>query len=103
MPALAQSIGATRRDEAAQALAEDPQRVVVVLVDGDPERANGLDRRLRVGRSSEAGDARLPVAERSEQDRPVRDRLVARDGDVPDEPREWFDPHASITGARTTP
>ena len=92
-----------RRDEPAQALAEDVQRVVVVLVDRDPEGADGLDRRLGVGRAAEARDAGLAVAERAEQHGPVRDRLVSGDGDVPDEAGERLDPHSSITGATTTP
>ena len=90
-------------DEPSQALAEDVQRVLAVLVDGDPEGANRLDRRLGVGRAAEAGDARLAVADRAEQDRAVGDRLVAGHGDVPDEARDRLDPHSSITGATTTP
>ena len=91
------------RDEPAQALAEDVQRVLAVLVDGDPERAHRLDRRLGVGRAAEAGDPRLAVADRAEQHGAVRDRLVARHGHVPDEARERLDSHSSITGATTTP
>ena len=45
-----------RRGEAAQALAEDVQRVLAVLVDRDPEGAHRLDRRLGVGGAAEAGD-----------------------------------------------
>ena len=76
---------------------------MVVLVDSDTERTNGPDRRLGIGGSAEAGDPGLSVTERAEQHCPMRDRLVARHGDVPDETRERFDPHPSITGARTTP
>ena len=92
-----------RRAEPAQALAEDPQCVVVVLVDGDPEGADRLDRRLGIGRAAEARDARLAVAQRAEQHGAVRDRLVAGHRDVPDEAGERLDPHSSITGATTTP
>ena len=104
VPALPQSIGAAGRDEPAQAVAVDAQRVVVVLVDRDPERAHRLDRRLGVGGAAEAGDPRLAVAQRPEQDGAVRDRLVARAR--PRCPtRRWtrLDPHSSITGATTTP
>ena len=103
MPAFAQSIGRPGDDEPAEALAEDVQRVVVVLVDGDPERADRLDRRLGVGGAAEARDARLAVAERAEQHRAVRDRLVAGHRDVADEAGDRLDPHSSITGATTTP
>src|SRR4051794_9780602 len=91
------------RDEPVQALAEDVQRVLVVLVDRDPERTDCGDRRLGVGRAAESGDARLAVAQRAEQDRAVRDRLVSGNCDVTDEASDRLDPHSSITGATTTP
>ena len=64
VPALPQSIGLVRRDEPAEAAAEDAQRVRVGLVDPDPERADRRDRRLRVVRATEAGDAGLAVGDR---------------------------------------
>ena len=55
-------------------------------------------------------DPRLAVADRTDQDRAVRDRLVAGDGEMPDEPRHRLDSPdsgcrviSSITGAATTP
>ena len=85
MPALRAVDRPAGRAQPAQALAEDAQRVVAVLVDRDAERAHRRDRRLGVGRAAEARDPRLAVADRAEQHRAVRDRLVARHGDVPDE------------------
>ena len=82
MPALAQSIGAAGAVEPAEPLPEDAQRLLAVLVDLDAERADRGDRRLGVGRAAEARDARLAVAERADQHGAVRDRLVARDGEV---------------------
>ena len=57
--------------EPAQADAEDPQRLVV-LVDGRPERPRRLDRRLGVARAPEAADPRLAVRSGGEQHRPVQ-------------------------------
>ncbi len=95
--------GPARRHEPSQSLAEDAERVVVVLVDRDPESSDRLDRGLGVRGPAEPSDPRLSVAERSEQHGAVRDGLVSRHGDVPHEARQRLDPHASITGARTTP
>ncbi len=96
--------------EAAQALAEDAQRAGPVLVDLHAERPHRGDRRLGVGRAAEPRDARLAVADRADQHRAVRDRLVARHGDVPHELRDGLDQHrvdrgahSSITGAAMTP
>jgi hypothetical protein len=95
---------ARRRREPAEPLPEDAQRVVTVLVDVDPERAHRRDRRLGVGGAAEAGHTRLAVAERADQHRTVRDRLVAGHGEMTDEPRDRLDGrHSSITGATTTP
>ena len=96
--------------EAAKALAEDAERVGAVLVDLHAERTHGRDRRLGVGRAAESRDPRLAVADRADQHRAVRDRLVARHGDVAEELRNGLDEHgvdrrahSSITGATTTP
>ena len=101
---------ASRRTEAAEALAEHAERLGAVLVDVDAERAHRSDRRLGVRRAAEPRDARLAVADRAEQDGAVRDRLVTRNGNVTDEPRHGLDEdrcerrgHSSITGAATTP
>ena len=93
----------TRCLQPAQPLPEDVEGVVSVLVDGDPERADGRDRRLGVGGAAEVRDARLAVADGAEEHRAVRDRLVAGHGEVPDETRDRVDPHSPITGATTTP
>ena len=54
MPALPQSIGARGRAEAAQARAVDDERVDVLLVDLDAERAHGAEGRHGVARAAEA-------------------------------------------------
>ena len=72
-----------RGDQAAESAAEDAQRVRVRLVDPDPQRADRSERRLRVVRATEAGDASLAVGDRPEQQRAVREGLVSGDADVP--------------------
>ena len=47
------------------------QRVDVLLHDVDPERADGRDRRLRVGRAPESRDASLALTEGGDQDGPM--------------------------------
>ena len=99
-----------RRAQPTEALPEHAERVGAVLVDVDPEGAHRRDRRLGVRGAAEARDVRLAVADRADQHRAVRDRLVARNRDVADEPRDGLDEersesggHSSITGAATTP
>ena len=99
-----------RRAQPTEALPEHAERVGAVLVDVDPERAHRRDRRLGVRGAAEARDVRLAVADRADQHRAVRDRLVAGNRDVADEPRDRLDQersesggHSSITGAATTP
>ena len=58
-----------------------------------PSAPHGRDRRLRVRRAPEARDSRLALADRAEQDGPVRDRLVPGDGDVPDQRGCRLDAH----------
>src|SRR6185437_168856 len=69
--------------EAAQADAADDELVVAALVDLGAEHTHGADRRLGVAGAPEAPDVRLPLADRSEQDGTMGDRLVAGHGDVP--------------------
>ena len=95
-----------RRCQAAQAAAEDAQRLGVGLVDADAEIADRLDRRLGVLGPAEAGDTRLALSHRRQEDGAVRERLVAGDGDVAGDRRGRLDPHdssSSRTGATTTP
>jgi len=73
------------RAEPTQSRAVDEELVVRDLIDAHAERTRGRDGRLGVGRAPEAAHAGLPVADRAEEHRPVRDRLVARYGDVPGE------------------
>ncbi len=84
------------RLQAAQAGAEDAERAVVDFVDAHAERADGRERRLGVPRTAEARDARLPVRHRPEQQRSVRERLVAGDADVPPHGRRRLDLHAHV-------
>src|SRR5213078_3993227 len=72
------------------------------VVHFDAERAHGVDRRLRVAGAAEAADACLAFAERADQHRAVRDRLIARDGDVADQRAGGLDLHSSMTGDTTT-
>ena len=95
-----------RGGEPREPLPAHEERVRTVLLDLDPEGAYRGDRRLGVRGAPETRDAGLVVADRPEQDRAVGDRLVPRDGDVPDEPRDGLDlegAHSSSTGAATTP
>ena len=59
-----------------------------------PSARDGGERRLGVAGAAPAADARLALAERAEQQRAVRDRLVARDGDVAVDVRGGLDLHA---------
>ena len=70
--------------------------VVAVFDDLDPERANRRDGRLRVGGAPEAGDQRLPLAHRPDENGAMRERLVARHAEVPDESRDGFDAHEDV-------
>ncbi len=91
------------RDEAVQPFPEDPQRVPAPCsYTVDPERAHRRDGGLGVRRAAEPRDARLAVADRADQHRAVRDRLVARDGDVPDEPRHRLDDQGVERGAHVS-
>ncbi len=65
MPAFPQSIGPAGGRSPRSPAPKTTQRVDVVLVDLDAERADGGDRRLGVGRAAEARDAGLAVAERA--------------------------------------
>ena len=85
VPALPQSIGssgARRPRSPAPTHADD----VDVLVDHlHAELPDRRDRRLGVPGAAEPADDRLPLADRGHEQRPVGDRLVARDRDVTDE------------------
>ena len=82
-----------RHTETAEADAVDGERVDVLLDDLGAERAHRRDRRLRVRRAPEPGDLGGAVADRADHDRPVRDRLVSRDGHVPFQGRHGLDAH----------
>ena len=71
------------------------------LVDLDAERAHGGERRQGVAGAPEAADARLAVRDGAEEQRAVRDRLVARHGEVPVEPGRGLN-LSSITAETTT-
>ena len=90
------------RLQAAQSDTVDDELVVGDVVDLDAERAHGVDRRLGVGRAAEAEHARLPLADRAEQDAAVRDRLVARHDRVADQRRRRVDFHDSSSGETST-
>src|SRR2546423_338797 len=93
-----------RLAETAQADPFDSNRVDVVLVHGDPECPQCGHGRLGVARSPEVPDERLPLADPADHQRPVRDRLVAGDGDVANQCRGGLDLHRSeSTGETTTP
>jgi hypothetical protein len=88
----------------------DDERVDVLLVDADAEVAHDAQRRLGVAAPAPAHDARLPCRERADQERAVRDRLVARDADVAVDPGGGLDPgdHGGLvrqpsTAETTTP
>ena len=95
MPALPQSSGAVGLAQAAQADAVDDERVDVLLVDLDAERAHDAERRLGVAASGRSDDTtRLALAERADQQRAVRDRLVAGDADVAVDARDRLNPES---------
>ena len=89
--------------QAAQPGAFDADRVHVVLVNGHAERAHRGERRLRVSRAAEALDAHLAVADRPDENGPVRDRLVAGHRDVTAQRGGRLDLHSASTGETTTP
>ena len=89
--------------QSAQPGAFDANRVDVLFVDGGPERPDGGDCRLGVGGAAEAPHERLALGNRADQDGPVRDRLVARHRNVPDERGGGLDPHSGRTAETTTP
>ena len=101
MPAFPQSIGASGCRQPLQPDPEHAQDVDVLLHDLDAERANRGDRRLRVRRPAEARDARLPLADGADQDGAVRDRLVARHCDVPDQRGNGLDAHGKRSRGQT--
>ena len=69
--------------QAAQADAGDADQVAVeVKLDGGAQGAHGVSSAHRVGRAAEAADLADAVGERAEQQRAMRDRLVAGDTDV---------------------
>ena len=76
-------------------------QLVAFIVDASAERAHGSERRLRVSAAAEASDRRDAVGDGAEQQRPVRDRLVAGDGEVTVEAGRRLDSH-SITCETTT-
>ena len=79
VPALPQSISAERKPAQPDAVHDE---LVAVLVHLHAERAHGSERRLGVARPSPAADDRLAVGDSAEQQRAVRDGLVAGDGEV---------------------
>ena len=58
-----------------------------------PSARTARERRLGVARAAPARDARLALGERADQQRAVRDRLVAGDADVAVDPGGRLDPH----------
>ena len=80
----------------------DDQLVDRLLLDVDAERADGVQRGFGVARAPERAHARVAFRERTDEQRAVRDRLVAWDCDVPDERPGRLDLHASSTDAITT-
>ena len=76
------------------------QRVDVLVDDLDAERAHRRDRRLGVRGATEAGDADVALAERADEHRAVRDRLVARHRDVPLERGHGLDAHRASLDVR---
>ena len=67
--------------------------LVAVVVDLGAERAHRGERRLGVARAAEAAHDGLAVGDGAEQQRPVRDRLVAGHGEVPVERDGRLDLH----------
>ena len=98
VPALPQSIVAD--SEPAQPDAVHRELVAVVVHLG-PERAHRRERRGGVGRAAEAADDGVAVRDGAEQQRAVRDRLVARDREMPLELDGRLNPHRS-TAEMTT-
>ena len=92
-----------RRPQAVEARSAHAERVDVLLDHLGAERADGGDRRLRVGRPAESRDARLAVTERADEDGAVRDRLVARHGDVAVEGGDGLDSHPGESRVGPTP
>ena len=79
-------------------------QLVAALPHLDAERAHGGERRFGVGGAPPAADHRVSVTDGAEQERAVRDRLVAGDGEVTFERGGGLDFHqSSITGLITTP
>ncbi len=70
------------RLQAAQPLAVHHELGRRGLIDDDPHRAQRVRRRDVVLTVGEAGDVRVALAERPEQERPVADALVGGDGDA---------------------
>ena len=93
VPALRQSTAASGARSPRRPDSVDAKSVDVVLDDLDSERTDGRDRRLRVGRATEARDARLPLADGADEDGAVRDGLVAGHGDVSGERGDGLDAH----------
>ena len=86
-PALPQSIGSSgarspRRPAPRTTSVDSPSSTT-----STPRARDGGERRLRVGRAAPALDAHVAVAERPDEQRPVRDRLVAGHADVARERR----------------
>jgi len=71
----------------------DEKLVLGEVFDRDAERADRVDARLRVAGAAEAEHVRVAFRDRTEENRTVRDRLVAGHGDVPDERGGRIDPH----------
>ena len=90
------------RAEAAQADAADDERVDVFLIEPGL-RARGRRRGSTRCRLSGPSWRRVsPLGERADQEGPMRDGLVARNGDVAVDAGGGLDPH-STTGETTTP
>ncbi len=66
-----------------------------------PSAARSRNRRLGVGRAPEARDPALAVADRPDQHRAMRDRLVAREGEPALDRRRRLDPHSSTAEIET--
>ena len=84
--------------QSAEPDAVDDELVVREVVYLDAERADGVDRRLRVGGASEAAHVRLAVGQRADEDAAVGDGLVPGHGDVSGErPGRLDSSHARVT------
>jgi hypothetical protein len=64
-----------------QAGAGHPHELALEL-DARPERSDSVGRRVRVRGGPEPGHRALPLGDRGDEESPVGDRLVARDGEV---------------------